>query len=73
MSRFLRFTVEKALAGHGSELKEYSIGLEVFDRLDSYDPRTDPIVRVEARRLRSKLASYYAEEGAGDKVVIELP
>src|SRR5690348_2827400 len=63
MSRFLRFTVEHTLAGKADELKEYLIGVEVFDRSPSYDPRVDPIVRVEARRLRSKLQSYYQMEG----------
>src|ERR1051325_7528228 len=52
MARFLRFPVERTLAGQGDGLKEYLIGMEVFDRPASYDPRVDPIVRVEARRLR---------------------
>src|SRR5712671_1078140 len=60
MSRFLRFAVERALSGQSEQLKEYVLGVEVFDRKESYDPRVDPIVRVEARRLRSKLESYYA-------------
>ena len=51
--RFLRFTVEQALRGQGDQLKEYLIGIEVFDRKSSYDPRIDPIVRVEARRLEA--------------------
>src|SRR6266508_3700740 len=58
MGRFLRFAVEQALQGNDTDLKEYSIGIEVFDRQHSYDPRVDPIVRVEARRLRSKLQAY---------------
>ncbi|MCC6860293.1 MAG: hypothetical protein IT158_17120 [Bryobacterales bacterium] len=73
MSRFLRFVVEQALAGRGSELKEYLVGVEVFDRGEGYDPRVDPIVRVEARRLRSKLSAYYESEGAADPVRIDLP
>jgi TolB-like protein/Flp pilus assembly protein TadD len=74
MSRFLRFTVERALAGESDQLKEYVLGVEVFDRKSpSYDPRVDPIVRVEARRLRSKLTSYYAGEGVADRVIIEFP
>jgi serine/threonine-protein kinase len=72
MSRFLRFAVERALSGQSEQLKEYVLGVEVFDRKDSYDPRVDPIVRVEARRLRSKLKSYYA--GAGPtELIIEFP
>ena len=73
MSRFLKFVVEKTLAGEGERLKEYVIGIEVFDRDASYDPRLDSIVRVEAARLRAKLAEYYAGQGRGDPVVLSLP
>jgi serine/threonine-protein kinase len=73
MCRFLRFVVERELAGRGRELKEYTLGTEVFDRDASYDPRIDPIVRVEARRLRSKLREYYTTTGVGDSLVIDLP
>src|SRR5580704_10571856 len=73
MSRFLRFAVERALRGESEQLKEYVLGVEVFDRRPSYDPRVDPIVRVEARRLRSKLESYYDSEGRGDELIIEFP
>ncbi|MEO8595271.1 MAG: hypothetical protein ABI759_18260 [Candidatus Solibacter sp.] len=72
MVRFLRVTVESVLAGRGDELKEYLLGVEVFDRGDSYDPRVDPIVRVEARRLRAKLKEYYEGDGSADEVVIEF-
>lgn len=72
MARFLRLTVERALAGQSGELKEYLIGVEVFDRKASYDPRVDPIVRVEARRLRSKLKAYYEGDGSADRVLIEF-
>jgi serine/threonine-protein kinase len=72
MARFLRFAVEHALCGRADDLKEYVIGVEVFDRSAEYDPRVDPIVRVEARRLRSKLKAYYEAEGAGEPVVIEF-
>ena len=71
LSRFLRFTVEQALQGRGDQVKEYLLGLEVFDRNQSYDPRIDPIVRVEAGRLRSKLGEYYESEGRNDPVVIQ--
>jgi TolB-like protein len=73
MSRFLKFVVEQTLAGEGERLKEYVIGVEVFDRDADYDPRVDAIVRVEAARLRTKLAEYYAGEGRGDPVVLSLP
>ena len=72
MVRFLRFGVEQTLEGKAGELKEYRIGVEVFDRRGDYDPRTDPIVRVEARRLRSKLKAYYERDGKEDAVVFEL-
>jgi eukaryotic-like serine/threonine-protein kinase len=72
-SGFLRFVVEKELAGQGAEIKEYSIGVEVLGRSDRFDPRTDPIVRVEASRLRTRLTSYYQSEGARDPVLIDLP
>ena len=72
LSRMLRFVVERALDGQGDQLKEYLLGVEVFDRPTDYDPRLDSIVRVEARRLRAKLAEYYAAEGAGDGLLIRL-
>ncbi|HLK66998.1 MAG TPA: tetratricopeptide repeat protein [Bryobacteraceae bacterium] len=73
MGRFLRLAVERALDGKADELKEYLIGVEVFDRKQSYDPRVDPIVRVEARRLRSKLEAYYSADGQSDPILIEFP
>ena len=73
MQRFLRYTVDKTLAGKTEDLKEYSVGLEVFDRPGNYDPRVDSIVRVEARRLRSKLKAYYAGEGKAETVRITFP
>jgi adenylate cyclase len=71
--RFLIFVVKQALAGKGGELKESVLAMEVFDRAADYDPKVDTIVRVEARRLRKKLAEYYAADGAADPVRIELP
>jgi TolB-like protein len=73
MKRFVRFTVEEALNGAAARLKEIVIGAEVFDRDPSYDPRFDPIVRVEARRLRAKLQAYYEREGKDDPVIVEFP
>ena len=72
LSRFLRFVVERTLAGDGEQLKEYLLGTEVFDRAGDYDPRLDSIVRVEARRLRSKLAESYEGPGTADPVVIRV-
>jgi hypothetical protein len=73
ISRFLRFTLESKLSGDQDRIKEYVIGREVFDRDSRYDPRIDPIVRVEARRLRARLAEYYEGPGRGDAIRIELP
>jgi TolB-like protein/Flp pilus assembly protein TadD len=73
LKRFLRFIVTETLDGRGDQLKEYVIGVQVFDKESSFDPRADPIVRVQARRLRSRLARYYREEGVSDPLVIELP
>ena len=73
MVRFLRFAVEETLRGHAAQLKENVIGTHVFDRHADYDPRIDPIVRVEARRLRIKLRNYYSGIGQQDNLVIELP
>jgi TolB-like protein len=73
LSRLLTYVVEQSLAGRGDELKEYSLGVEVFDRPSDYDPRLDSIVRVEAGRLRSKLEEYYAGDGKHDPVRIRLP
>src|SRR6516164_184102 len=72
-SRFLRFAVETTLRAQGDPIKEYLIGVEVFGRDGSYDPRLDPVVRVEAGRLRSKLAEYYRTQGQDDSLVIDLP
>jgi TolB-like protein len=71
--RFLQFVVDRQLGGEGTALKEYAIGVEVFDRPPNYDPRLDSIVRVEAGRLRSKIDEYYANGGADDDIRISLP
>jgi len=72
-SRFLRFTVEETLEGRGCDLTQYVLGLEVFDRKESFDPQADPIVRVGATRVRAKLKAYYDTEGREDSVLIEFP
>jgi TolB-like protein len=73
LSRLLRYIVDKTLAGEADQLKEYAVGIEVFDRDDTYDPRLDSIVRVEAGRLRSRLDEYYNGEGANAAWRITLP
>lgn len=71
--RFLQFIVERTLSEHHAQLKEYVVGIEVFRRRDSFDPRVDPIVRVEAGRLRLRLKQYYETEGKSDQLIIEVP
>ena len=73
LSEFLRFSVQAALRGEAGQIKEYLIGVEVFGRGSDYDPRIDPVVRVEARRLRAKLREYYEEEGRHDALRIQFP
>src|ERR1700730_511993 len=73
LKRFLSFIVEETIAGRGERLKEFVVGVEVFDKDESFDPRNDPIVRVQARRLRAQLARYYREEGPDGELLIELP
>lgn len=70
---FLRYVVEESLAGRADRLKGYVIATEVFERPPSFDPQVDPIVRIEAGRLRDKLHEYYATEGSSDSIVIDLP
>src|SRR3954451_17775155 len=73
LCRFLRYVVEETLAGRGGQIKEYSLGAEVFARGDDFDPRIDPIVRVQARNLRARMAKYYEGPGADEAVLIDLP
>jgi adenylate cyclase len=71
--RFLHFVVEETLAGGASRIKAYSIALAVFDRRDDFDPLTDPIVRIEASRLRRAIEHYYLTAGKDDRVRINMP
>jgi TolB-like protein len=71
LSHFLRFVVERHLAGEDSALKESLIAVEVFGRRPDYDPKIDAIVRTEAIRLRARLSKYYAANG--NELFIELP
>lgn len=73
LSRLLKFTVETALAGNADTLKEFTLGIEVFDKDSSFDPRIDTVVRVQARRLRQALTEYYAGTGKDDAIIIEYP
>ena len=72
-SRFLTHVVEQTLQGRAEELKEYVLGLTVFDRSETFDPRIEPVVRVEAGRVRQKLTRYYQSQTVHGPVRIELP
>jgi TolB-like protein len=72
-SEFLRFVVEQHLAGAADRLKGYTIAIEVFRRPPEFDAQSDPLVRVEAGRLRRRLLEYYAAEGHANPLRIELP
>jgi TolB-like protein len=71
--RFLKFLVAEFLAGRADKIKGYSIGVEVFDKDESFNPESDTIVRVYAGRLRRMLETYYLTEGKADPVIIEVP
>lgn len=73
LSRFLNHIVREALDGRADHLRGYAIGIDVFDRPEDFDPSTDTIVRVEARRLRQTLRAYYLEDGAADPIEISMP
>lgn len=73
LQRFLSYVVHETLVGNSSLIKGYTIGLEVFDKDESFDPQADAIVRVEAGRLRRLLEHYYVNEGKDDPIIIDLP
>lgn len=74
LRRFLLFVSEETLAGRSVAIKETVVGIDVFGRpAATFDPRADPIVRVQAGRVRAKLDAYYAEEGSDDGVLVEVP
>ncbi len=71
--KFLAYVVEETLAGRGDRIKAYSIATEVFGRGSSFDPQTDPAVRIEAGRIRRALERYYLVAGRNDPIVISMP
>ena len=73
LASFLKFVVEAALGGKGDRIKSYTIAVEALGRGPAFDPQTDPIVRVEAGRLRNALARYYATTGCDDTILIDMP
>lgn len=70
---FLKFIVEESIAGRDSKLKGYSIAVAVYGRDETFDAQTDPVVRIEARRLRRDLDSYYVAAGIHDPIRISIP
>lgn len=73
LCKLLRYLGKQAVEHPGVPVKEYQIATEVFGRQADFDPQLDSMVRVQAGRLRTKLAEYYNSEGAGDRLVVELP
>jgi tetratricopeptide (TPR) repeat protein len=73
LAGFLRFIVSETLSGQDLSLKEYALGVQVFNRGADFDPRIDPIVRVQARQLRFKLREYYEADGRAERIRIEVP
>lgn len=71
--RFLAYVVEEALAGRGDRIKAYTIATDVFGRGDDFDAHSDPIVRLEAGRLRRAIEQYYQGPGCEDPIVISIP
>ena len=71
--QLLRYLVEHTLKGDADQINEYAIGLEVFQRPESFDPRIESVVRTEFSRLRQRLKDYYAEDGRRDAITIDFP
>ena len=69
----LQYLSEKSLSGTADGLKEYTVGLDVFAKPASYDPRQESVVRMHVARLRQKLAEYYRTEGVDDPVIVDIP
>jgi hypothetical protein len=73
LCKLLRYLAKHAVEHPGTAIKEFQIATEVFGRSDDFDPQLDSMVRVQAGRLRSKLAEYYSSDGLEDAIVVELP
>src|SRR5579862_1990653 len=71
--QLLGYLAEKSLSGTADSLKEYTVGLDVFAKPVSYDPRQESVVRMHMARLRQKLAEYYRTEGLDDPVIVDVP
>jgi len=70
---FLEYVAEQHFAGRADQIKEYSIAVQALHRPEQFDPQSDTIVRVTAHALRKKLEHYYATNGAGHSVQLQLP
>ena len=73
LSRLLQYLAKQSIDHPDAPLKEYQIATEVYGRPESFDPQSDSTVRVQASRLRVKLAEYYAREGAADPILVKIP
>src|SRR3989441_7009174 len=73
LCKLLRYLAEHELDHPGAHPKEYQIATEVFGRRADFDPQSDSTIRVQAGRLRLKLAEYYSSEGADDPIIVEVP
>jgi len=73
LCKLLRYLANYSLEHPSTSPKEYQIATEVFGRQQDFDPHVDSMVRVQAGRLRTKLAEYYASEGAEDTILVEIP
>ncbi len=71
--QLLQYLVEHTLAGDADKVNEYAIGLDVFQKPSSFDPRIESVVRTEFSRLRQRLKDYYADEGRRDRIAIDFP
>jgi hypothetical protein len=69
----LNYLADKSLSGDAQNLKEYTVGLDVFGKPPTYDPRQESVVRMHVGRLRQKLTEYYRTEGQDDAVIVDLP
>src|ERR1700739_436320 len=73
LQQLLQFLATKSTTGSNDALKEYTIGVEALGRKQDFDPKIDPIVRVQSHRLRLKLKEYYEAEGRQDPIIIQIP
>ena len=73
LQQLLSFLASRSIAGTAENLKEYTIGVEALGRKSDFDPKIDPIVRVQSHRLRVKLKEYYDVEGKHDPILIQIP